>query len=95
MILLGESATNLDFQNALKDALAQVTMLPAAEVNLQIGAEQPDTSSDLVGDLVYAAARGAALYARWRQEVPWDCTEQEGCRDERRRERAVAVSDEL
>lgn len=95
VILLGESATNLDFQTALKDALSGVTMLPSAEVSLQVSAEQPEMSSDVVADPVYAAARGAALYARWRQEVPWNCTERETCEDERRRDRAAAVSREL
>lgn len=90
LLLLGESASNPGFLTALKDALAHIAMLPM-EANPYIGAAQPDVSVDVAVavDPLYAAARGAALYARWRQEVPWDCTEHEGCEDERRRERTA------
>ncbi|WPB02509.1 uncharacterized protein RHO25_007145 [Cercospora beticola] len=36
---------------------------------------------------VYAAARGAALYARWRQEVPYGCAEGLGCEWQREADR--------
>lgn len=34
-----------------------------------------------VADPLWAAARGAALYARIRQEVAWNCMEPEGYRE--------------
>lgn len=38
-------------------------------------------------DPTFAAARGAALYARRRQEVPSDCYEKSECEEMRSRER--------
>jgi hypothetical protein len=38
-------------------------------------------------DPVFAAARGAAIYARRRQEAPADCVELETCEEKRNRER--------
>jgi hypothetical protein len=64
-------------------------------VNPRVGAAELDLGLDIVADPLYAAARGAALYARWRQEVPWDCVEGEGCNDERERENAAIGSGEL
>jgi hypothetical protein len=34
-----------------------------------------------VADPLWAAARGAALYAQLRQKLPWNCTEPKGCRN--------------
>jgi len=36
---------------------------------------------------LFAAAKGAALYARWRQEIPWGCWESDKCEEGRRKER--------
>ncbi|ODM17951.1 hypothetical protein SI65_06739 [Aspergillus cristatus] len=38
-------------------------------------------------DPTFAAARGAALYGRWRQEAPLGCVERDECEEERQRER--------
>ena len=35
---------------------------------------------EAVADPLWAAARGAALYARLRQEVPWNCMEAPECK---------------
>ena len=46
-----------------------------------------DLQNQVVIDPLFAAARGAALYARWRQEAPYECVEKEECYEKRRRER--------
>jgi len=38
-------------------------------------------------DPTFAAARGAALYARRRQEAPFGCVERDECKEEKQRER--------
>lgn len=43
---------------------------------------------------IYAAARGAALYARWRQETPYGCAEVRACERQRERERGVVSHNE-
>ncbi|MCJ1265187.1 hypothetical protein MMC22_005062 [Lobaria immixta] len=92
ILLLGESASNPDFLTALKDALA---VLPT-EMSPSISAAETDVNLEVVADPLFAAARGAAVYARRRQEVPWDCTEQQPkCDNERRRGGRVAGLDEL
>lgn len=82
---MGESVSDPKFKEALKDAMTHLALLPSA-VTPHIGAAQPDPRMDMVVNPVYAAARGAALYARWRQEAPWDCVEGEECEDERKKE---------
>ncbi len=78
MVLVGgENATESGFLETLRDALAEIGpgLLPSVD-----GA--------VVVDPTYAAARGMALYARRRHEVPGTCMELERCEEKRERERA-------
>ena len=77
LLLGGENATDLDFIAMLRDALG-------ASASLSDGG---------VPDPTFAVARGAALYARWRQEAPWDCVEDDECDTQRERERRGESSD--
>ena len=76
------------FLTSLRDVLAE--MMPVSPMNLQTNI--PDhadsaTVSNLV-DLTFAASRGAALYARRRQETQAHCRESSECEAIRKRERA-------
>ena len=88
LILLGENADMPVFKEVLKDAMSgsqKFTLLLDPKV---IDGTRNDTSSitgtriEGVANPLWAAARGAAKYARWRQEVPWNCLEPENCKDE-------------
>lgn len=81
MVLLGgENATDGGFLATLRDALAELhPTLPSL-----VGS---DIDEAMVLDPLYAAARGMAVYARRRQEVPGDCIEGPGCDEVRERER--------
>ena len=63
VLLLGESTDNGEFTDVLNDALT------SAGITLEEASRSP----------VWDVARGAALYARIRQEVPWDCSEPKDC----------------
>ncbi|OJJ81280.1 uncharacterized protein ASPGLDRAFT_38071 [Aspergillus glaucus CBS 516.65] len=70
-----------------KDALREVRLQ-----NPKLsGSEEVDLHSLVNGGLdvdpTLAAARGAVLYARWRQEAPFGCVERDECEEERQRER--------
>lgn len=90
VLLAGESATHPRFLAILRDVLADTSLsLTPSSIN-----PQPSTSDsrDLINiesiiDPTFAAARGAALYARRRQEVQSECTEPAQCEIERSRER--------
>lgn len=69
LVLMGENADMQEFQDVLKDALT----LRVVE-DLQVGAAV---------DATWAAGRGAAMYARVRQEVPWNCREPNHCDETR------------
>ncbi|KAI9857448.1 MAG: hypothetical protein M1813_008198 [Trichoglossum hirsutum] len=92
VLLAGESVTDAKFLNILRDSLAEIAGPSARReasddegwrVNMTFAVD-PDIG--MLADPVFAAARGAALYARWRQEAPYDCVEHERCEAERRRE---------
>ncbi|KAJ5151125.1 uncharacterized protein N7482_010377 [Penicillium canariense] len=88
ILLGGESVMHPRFLATLRDALAET--MPISPVKLQTNI--PDhadfaTVSKSV-DLTFAASRGAALYARRRQEVQAHCTESPKCEAIRKRERA-------
>ena len=80
VLLAGESVIDPNFLDTLKEALQEVT----GGVNLTFHREQ---CTHVVTNQVFAAARGAALYARWRQEAPYECVEKDECYEKRRRER--------
>ncbi|EAQ88054.1 predicted protein [Chaetomium globosum CBS 148.51] len=83
MVLLGgENGTHPVLLETVRDALAELYpgegLVPPLSIN-----------ATAVVDPTYAAARGMAVYARRRQEVPGDCKEGRECyqkRDEERRE---------
>jgi len=75
VLLAGENATEPNFLAALRDGLAGF---------MEVGGVEIET----VADPTFAGARGAALYARWRQEAPFGCRESAECEEERKKERA-------
>lgn len=86
ILLAGESATNPLFLANLKEALSELLdfyIEPRIAPWVFMGSthEQKDI------ELTFAAARGAALYARRRQEVQCDCSESKECESPRQRER--------
>lgn len=86
ILLAGESVTHPQFLAILRDALAE--MMPISPVNLQTNIPdhaEPAVVSNL--DPTFAASRGAALYARRRQEVQAHCTEPFKCEATRKRDR--------
>lgn len=89
-LLAGESVTHPHFLATLKDALAEI--LPPSLDFQKVLDEDPAMSK--IVDPTFAAARGAALYARRRQEVQSDCDEYPRCEDIRRRERMRLSSKE-
>ncbi|KAJ5223223.1 hypothetical protein N7468_007765 [Penicillium chermesinum] len=87
LILAGENATYPRFVAELKDAFVGLPQLATGIMPVK---------DDAKGDLTFAAARGAALYARRRQEVQSDCSEPPTCELSRRTERLQgSLKDEL
>ena len=70
VLLLGESATDPDFLRVLRDTLREIQ-----------GSENPTALNvDKVADPLYAAARGAAEFAKRIQEAPpHNCIEDKSC----------------
>ncbi|OCK75261.1 hypothetical protein K432DRAFT_337755, partial [Lepidopterella palustris CBS 459.81] len=93
VLLAGESATDAKFLDVLRDALAEIAgSFAEKEASDGKGCKDNKTFAvdldiDMLADPVFAAARGAALYARRRQEAPYNCVEHERCEAERQRER--------
>jgi hypothetical protein len=91
VVLLGENAAMPEFLTVLRDALGgvAVTTIPLTwdedrgdEIPVSAeGRRMVRVSSEALADPLWAAARGAARYARLRQEVPWNCMEPEECRN--------------
>ncbi|KAF4450463.1 hypothetical protein F53441_6462 [Fusarium austroafricanum] len=85
VLLVGENSTHPVFLDALEEALVD------SGYNLQDGSDAGARVRVVSGqgkpiDPVFASARGAAQYARWRQEAPVGCYEQERCEKKRREE---------
>ncbi|KAI0379650.1 hypothetical protein F5Y04DRAFT_127281 [Hypomontagnella monticulosa] len=78
VMLTGENATHPSFLATLKDALARCGY-HAGEGGIQLEVDEQ------VGDPTFASARGAAQYARWRQEAPISCREQHSCEEEQQK----------
>jgi hypothetical protein len=78
VVLMGERAGDEEFAMALKNAFGD-------------GNTQELRLSHVL-DSTWAASRGAAIYARVRQEVPWNCKEPEECETE---QMARLIYDEL
>jgi hypothetical protein len=84
ILLTGENATHPAFLQALRNALVGNGYLQGESYsgeNISFVHE-----GGTVIDPVFASARGAAQYARWRQEAPIGCEEQDRCEEERRRQ---------
>lgn len=88
LVLLGENTGMPEFIEVLKDALsgAWKTTVEAAEggdKEAQQGARgnhgKLHANVEKTADPLWAAARRAALHARWRQELPWNCDELPEC----------------
>jgi hypothetical protein len=77
VLLGGENATDSAFLATLRDALAKLS--PVSPLSVDV---------DTIEDPTYAAARGMAVYARRRQEVPGDCMERRMCDERRENERS-------
>ncbi|RGP69683.1 hypothetical protein FSPOR_4495 [Fusarium sporotrichioides] len=82
ILLTGENATHPTFLQALQNALV-------GNGYLERESDSGGKISSIYGgaaaiDPVFASARGAAQYARWRQEAPIGCEEQDRCKEERR-----------
>jgi hypothetical protein len=85
----GDSAGDLGFREVLKEALGNIVGFPT-EVNdaLLDQVAIPNVEIEVVADTTFGPARGAALYARWKQETQDTCKEdEERCSREREKER--------
>ncbi|USW54907.1 hypothetical protein Slin15195_G082260 [Septoria linicola] len=88
-VLIGGEAGNFaPLREALRDALENA---PLAEA---YGGVTSAFAGEPVSPL-YAAARGAALLARWRQEAPMGCWEHSACKERRGRGRGAIVEGPL
>lgn len=81
VVIGGEAGAMPQFRKALHEALANVPLAKGA-----LDSITGNTTIEYV-DPVYAAARGAALLARWRQEAPSGCFETKECDERRKHER--------
>jgi len=89
VLLSGESVMESEFPETLREALNDIFGPYGPEISSMIDnntALSHDGTACAAVDPLYASARGAAHYARWRQEVPWQCKELSEC-DQRRRMR--------
>lgn len=87
ILLAGEGATHPRFLASVRDSLAE--LMPILPMDLQTNVPN-HANSAIVSNIVdptFAASRGAALYARRRQEVQGHCTEPSECESIRERER--------
>jgi hypothetical protein len=92
VVLLGENAAMPEFLTVLRDALSGVGVTTKVMTWDEDCDHETQMSADgegkrmvrarleAVADPLWAAARGAALYARLRQEVPWNCMEATECK---------------
>ena len=77
LLLGGENGTNDSFLRVLRDTLSSLN--PGIP---------PSIDTATIVDPTFAAARGMAIYARRRQEVPGHCMEYPNCKREREKQRA-------
>ncbi|KAJ5462799.1 hypothetical protein N7475_007743 [Penicillium sp. IBT 31633x] len=80
LLLAGESVTNPRFLGILRESMAEVSPNLA---NIKVAI-----------DPTFAAARGAAIYARRRQEVQRECSERSECEEKRAHERLYTFTQE-
>jgi len=91
LMLTGSSASDPRFKATIKDAVQDVVAESALEMLLDD--DKADNSGEIyrgqVADLVFANAKGAAEFAKRRQEGPVRCVESEECKLIRGKERLV------
>jgi hypothetical protein len=93
VVLLGENAAMQEFLTILRDALSEIG-ITSEPIIYRENALENDKSENVdwdrgkastarlkVADPLWAAARGAALYAQLRQRFPWNCKERKECRN--------------
>lgn len=89
LILTGENAGLREFKEVMRDAFSGLaissegdkTKIEEHGAPSHTSARQNVFEKDITHPL-WAPARGAAMFARVRQEVPWNCLEAEECRGE-------------
>lgn len=91
LILTGSSAADQRFSAVVKDALRDVIAESALKMLLDDDkvTNHGETDRSQATDFVFATARGAAEFAKRRQEGPVRCAESEECKQIRERERLV------
>ena len=109
LVLSGENATNSVFLNVLRDALNINLRSPRLEPSTEDVIHVParETAEDDISkikleehlnrmaDPTFAAARGAALYARIRQVAPVLCMEKTECSSRRDQERDHTIAENM
>ena len=91
VVLLGENAAMQEFLTVLRDALSEIGITSEPIIYREKALENDKsenvdwdrgstTARSEMADPLWAAARGAALYAQLRQRFPWNCTEPKECR---------------
>ncbi|KAJ5492483.1 hypothetical protein N7453_010580 [Penicillium expansum] len=94
LVLAGESARNSRFLENLKDSLTGISQqIVSSQIESQFDFVVPVQEQKTM-DPTFAAARGAALYARRRQEVQEDCSEPAECELSRQKERSDSLTRE-
>ena len=86
IILMGERATNPKFLEVLRDALSDMKIHYVKKYEIKESDFDVKIDVENIADPLFAAARGAALYARWRQEAPLNCEEMANMECEKKRE---------
>jgi hypothetical protein len=84
LLLAGDRSKDEKFLWVLRDALAEIHG-PGSREKFLLESSQLNTSNIIRP--VFSTARGAATYARRRQEVPFDCKEPKHCEEDRQRQR--------
>ena len=88
LILTGSSAADQRFKAVVRDALRNVEAGSALEILLDDdkATNDSDMDRDQAADFVFATARGAAEFAKRRQEGPVRCADSDECKRFRERE---------
>lgn len=89
ILLTGENATHPAFLQALRSALGGNGYLQREGDGW--GQMSFVNEGEAVVDPIFASARGAAQYARWRQEASIGCEERDRCEERRRQVKRVEL----
>ncbi|KAI0004847.1 hypothetical protein F4779DRAFT_58711 [Xylariaceae sp. FL0662B] len=88
VMLAGENATHPRFLRTVRDALVESGYATGDHGETQDDGLLVLGDEHGITDPVFASARGAAQYARWRQEAPFGCREDSECEEQREKQRA-------